>query len=400
MPFIPRPINRSIKPKGRVEANTNQGVIVAKSFLRDIKNISPVYKLDKFGPALAGNGLSSGGRSSIVTPALGTEFTLTWIGIWYGNTSQEMLFELTPDSNSFYINKPLFLITNSDSFGGVNTNFWSVSCYGNSPGTYGTVAFLKPPVGVPLAISIYFNNSLPGHQCIIEVWINGKKQTLINGWNTRAANTGPEATTGYVLARNGSSLYANAGVHAVGFSRGNVAMKMSINPWQMFQPGQRPTWFYTPISYSAAPRLESLAYIAVNTLFMIESPALISTTARENIEALTEISIMAMENIEALSTLSAGLVLQAEALQHVRYDGALSIEVMATISAGAITHVEALQSVTGIATLSAEMLQAIARSMNIPAEALQVGSVSVNVVVNLISRTALFQVLLNKKIEF
>ncbi len=250
--------------------------------------------------------------------------------------------------------------------------------------------------GVPFNCVVSWDNVSGSGYIAIDGRLVATRGAAVQSWSSAGIFVLGRRNTGNLSESNPHELYLYARSDLqTGVDKG---LSLSANPWKIFAPHQRPMWLYTPMSYSLTANIESQAITSIQTLFHVESPTLTSATATANAEALTPTTATATANAEALAMLSTGVTLQAEALLHVRYDGALSIEVTATISKSSITHVEALQSVTGTATLSAEMVQAIARAMSIPVEALQVGSV--NVVVNLINRTALFQVLLNKKIEF
>lgn len=183
-----------------------------------------------------------------------------------------------------------------------------------------------------------------------------------------------------------------------GFWTDTEVKRFAVNPWQIFTPHQRQMWLYTPMSYSLTANIESQAATSIQALFHVESPTLTSATATANAEALTPTTATATANAEALATLSTGVTLLAEALQYVRYDGALSIEVLTTINVSQLAHVESLQFVAGTATLSIDMLQAIALAINIPIEALQIAGV--NVIMDMVNRTAWFNVTLSKHVNF
>ncbi len=154
------------------------------------------------------------------------------------------------------------------------------------------------------------------------------------------------------------------------------------------------------VSQTRTIQIESLGSAAVSAthVMQIESSGYVQAVSTHEYEANQGVSNRHTLNHEALQAISNGFVIHIESIGYVQATTTNQIEAIGyVINAGSISF-ESLQGIAGSATLSHEALQYIANTLQIPFESLQ--GASVNVILNVVDKTAYFTIQLDKEIQF
>jgi hypothetical protein len=155
-----------------------------------------------------------------------------------------------------------------------------------------------------------------------------------------------------------------------------------------------------PVAQNRGANLEALGGVAQPRTINFEAKGdvAVSVLAVIPFEANADARIARVLGLEGLATAQRSTTLSIEALLSVALTPGGNIEALATIAAPRGAGIEALTALAGTATLPLEALQAIARAAGVPFEAMQ-GAV-VAVIVNIIERTALFQIQLSETARY
>lgn len=149
------------------------------------------------------------------------------------------------------------------------------------------------------------------------------------------------------------------------------------------------------LAASCAARMESLNLLSVSRALNIESlgQATVAVTAIIPIEARGNLYVPAAANIENRQGLTRSIIIGIESLFSVSKNINGTVEILAGISLQKSINIESLAAtiaVAGSAVLSVECLRKISELTQIPIEALRASGI--NVIVNVVERTAYFQI--------
>lgn len=150
----------------------------------------------------------------------------------------------------------------------------------------------------------------------------------------------------------------------------------------------------SPVNIEALGRIDQTAIINIEA----RGFALITATAVIPVESLQQVTRTPEISVEALQAISQGVSVQIESLGYIQRTGSGNIEALAFISHDATANLESLKAIAGTATLSFEALKTIAKVAQVPIEALQ--GATVNVIVDVVERTAYFSITLARDITF
>lgn len=154
------------------------------------------------------------------------------------------------------------------------------------------------------------------------------------------------------------------------------------------------------IQNSATVQWEALGYSVVTASAIVpyEARGYIPVSHAIGYEALQALSESLTVPYESLQNVLNASVIVFESPGYIAAQKTGLIECLATITKESAMQFEGLQSVVGTMQASYEVLQAIANAANVQYEALK--GANLNVIVDVINRTAYFNLVLNKQITF
>lgn len=253
-------------------------------------------------------------------------------------------------------------------------------------------------VTIPVTVNAWGNYSSAQLAADCEGDINGT--TTHNGWVGDSSTTG---TYAYVYPEWDTTGYAAA--LAITYTAGGTPVSNSLTTEYEALAGvtQQSISQFEHLQHAANTaqiNFESKGSVLITSSAVIAYEALQGVPSSKilSIESLAAIAGQVQAQIEAGQRVAKSYTLQLEGKGYVSQTAANRIEVMTYLSASALSQFESLQIVSGNASLNVEALRLIANATGISFEALL--GANVTVVINTVTRTAHFAIMLEKTATF